>query len=64
MNSNWLNVGKECGSVLSSRWWRGALRDDAKNGWVAEDTILNHMIKVDSVPLLYWEGLRSVLHNL
>ena len=57
-------MGKECGSVISSRLWGGALRDDAKNGCVAEDTILNHMIKVDSVPLLYLQGLRSVLHNL
>ena len=64
MNSNWLNVGKECGSVLSSRLWGEALRDDSKNGCVAEDTILSHMIKVDSVPVLYWQGLRSVLHNL
>ena len=64
MNSNRLNVGKECGSVLSSRWLGGALRDDAKNGCIAEDTILNHMIKVDSVPLWCWQGLRSILHNL
>ena len=53
MNSNWLNVGKECGSVLSSRLWGEALRDDSKNGCVAEGTILSHMIKVDSVPVLY-----------
>ena len=31
-------MGKECGSVISSRLWGGALRDDAKNGCVAEDT--------------------------
>ena len=40
MNSNWLNVGKECGSFLSSRLWGGGLRDDTKNGCVADDTIL------------------------
>ena len=28
--------GKECGSVLTSRLWGGALRDDTKNGCVAD----------------------------
>ena len=28
--------GKECGLVLSSRLWGGALRDDTKNGCVAD----------------------------
>ena len=28
--------GKECGSILSSRLWGGALRDDTKNGCVAD----------------------------
>ena len=28
--------GKECGSVFSSRLWGGALRDDTKNGCVAD----------------------------
>ena len=41
MNSYWLNVGKECGFVLSSHLWGGALRDDRKSGCVADDTILN-----------------------
>ena len=36
LNSNWLTAGKECGSVFSSRLWGGALRDDTKNGCVAD----------------------------
>ena len=36
LNSNWLTAGKECGSILSSRLWEGALRDDTKNGCVAD----------------------------
>ena len=28
--------GKECGSILSSRLWGGALRDDTENGCVAD----------------------------
>ena len=37
LNSYWLTAGKECGSILSSRLWGGALRDDTKNGCVVED---------------------------
>ena len=36
LNSNWLTARKECGSILSSRLWGGALRDDTKNGCVAD----------------------------
>ena len=36
LNSNWLTAGKECGSVFSSRLWGGALRDNTKNGCVAD----------------------------
>ena len=36
LNSNWLTAGKECGSIPSSRLWGGALRDDTKNGCVAD----------------------------
>ena len=36
LNYNWLITGKECSSVFSSRWWGGALRDDTKNGCVAD----------------------------
>ena len=36
LNSNWLTAGKECGSILSSRLWEGELRDDTKNGCVAD----------------------------
>ena len=36
LNSNWLTTGKECGSILSSHLWGGALRDDTKNGCVAD----------------------------
>ena len=30
------NDVKECGSILSSRLWGGALNDDIKNGCVAD----------------------------
>ena len=33
---NWLIWRKECGSVLSSGLWGGALLDDTKNGCVAD----------------------------
>ena len=36
VNYNWLTAGKESGSILSSRLWGGALRDDTKNGCVAD----------------------------
>ena len=36
LNSNWLTAGKVFGSILSSRFWGGALRDDAKNGCVED----------------------------
>ena len=36
LNSNWLIAGKECGSILSSRGWGGALRDDTKNGCIVD----------------------------
>ena len=36
LNSNWLTARKECGSILSSHLWGGALRDDTKNGCVAD----------------------------
>ena len=36
LNSNWLTAGKECGSILRSRLWEGELRDDTKNGCVAD----------------------------
>ena len=36
LDSNWLTAGKECGSILSSRLWGGALRDDTKNCFVAD----------------------------
>ena len=29
-------MGKECGSILSSHLWGGALRNDTKNGRVAD----------------------------
>ena len=36
LNCNWLTAVKECGSILSSRLWGGALRDDTKKGCVAD----------------------------
>ena len=36
LNSNWLTIGKECGSILSSHLWGGALRHDTKNGSAAD----------------------------
>ena len=41
LNCNWLTAGKECGSILSSRLWGGALRDDTKKGCVADCTKTN-----------------------
>ena len=35
LNSNWLAAGKEFGSILSSRLFGGALRDDTEKGCVA-----------------------------
>ena len=42
LNSNWLTAGKECGSILSSRLWGGALRDDTKNGCAADYLIIGN----------------------
>ena len=36
LNLDGLTAGKECGSILSSRLWEGELRDDTKNGCVAD----------------------------
>jgi len=37
-------VGKECGLIFSSRWWGGALRDDTKNGCVADYSLRETML--------------------
>ena len=36
LDSNWLTAGKECGSVLRSCLWGGALHDNTKSGCVAD----------------------------
>ena len=42
LNPNWLTAGKECGSILSSRSWGGALRDNSKKGCVADSAAGSH----------------------
>jgi len=36
LNSNRLTAGRECGSILGSCLWGGALRDSTKNGCAAD----------------------------
>ena len=36
LDSNWLTAGKECGSILRSCLWGGALHEDTKSGCVAD----------------------------
>ena len=36
LDSNWLNAGKEYGSVLAAVCGGGEMRDDTKNGCVAD----------------------------
>ena len=41
-------MGKECGSVFSSRSWGGALRDETKNGCVGDYEAQGYIKKSDN----------------
>ena len=51
LTSNWLTAGKECGWILNRCLWGGALRDDTKNGCVADYHPLWYWIFVENLSL-------------